>query len=677
MGAQDVSGDLDEREVRQFTRAVLRDVEALERLLESGRVESGVRRIGAEQEMFLVDRAMQPAPIAMEVLARTDDPRLTTEIARFNIEGNLAPQRLTAGALLALEQQAEDLVASTRKTAQDCGGDVVLTGILPTLRLSDLTLANMTPLTRYAALDRALRTLRGGPFSVHIKGLDELHVHHDNVMFEACNTSFQVHLQVDPEDFARQHNLAQAISAPVMAASVNSPLLLGHRLWQETRLALFQHAVDERSTSRVVRSQPTRVAFGNRWLENSVLEMYRDDLTRFRILLTREIDEDPLAVLEAGGVPRLTALSLHNGTVWRWNRACYGVADGTFHLRIENRILPSGPTVHDEVASAAVFIGLMCALPAEYGDIRQVLSFDDAKANFFAAARHGLDAQLAWTGGRRWPASSLLLEHLLPLARAGLADHGLDATEIDRYLGTVEERVRGGRTGSTWMLRSLDAMGGSGTPAQRSRALTGAMLAAQCAGDPVHRWPLAGLDGGADWLDDYRAVGQYMTTDVFTVAPDESIDLIARIMDWKHIRHVPVEDADGRLVGLISHRDLLRGLAAQAEGRDGEGLAARDLMKPEPVTATPSTSTVEVLGLMCERGIGCVPVVEADHLVGIVTAYDLLGVSRRLLEERLGQPAGSPSALPSEPAGSESDSAAAGAGQYDEGRHPVQDDRTR
>ncbi len=635
MGAQDVSGELDEEEVRQFTRAVLRDVEALEQMLDSGAVESGVRRIGAEQEMFLVDPTMAPASIAMEVLAASDDPRLTTEIARFNIEGNLAPHELGSGSLLALEREAEDLVAVTRKAAQDCGGDVLLTGILPTLRLSHLTLENMTPLPRYAALDRALRTLRGGPFQVHIKGLDELNLTHDNVMFEACNTSFQVHLQVDPADFARQHNLAQAVSGPVLAGSVNSPLLLGHRLWQETRLALFQHAVDERSMPRLARSQPTRVAFGNRWLENSVLEMYRDDITRFRIVLTRQVDEDPLEVLAAGGTPRLDALALHNGTVWRWNRACFGVSNGKFHLRIENRILPAGPTVHDEVANAAFFIGLMCALPDEYGDIRDVLSFDDAKANFFAAARHGLDAQLGWTGGRRLPASQLILDHLLPLARSGLAKYGVDAAETDRFLGTVEERVRSGRTGSAWALQSLAAMGEDRTPAQRSRALTAAMLAGQCAGEPVHRWPPARLDGGEDWVDDYRAVGQFMTTDLFTVGPDESIDLVARIMDWKHIRHVPVEDHDGRLVGVISHRDLLRGLAEQAGRNTAQSLPARDLMKTDVVTVSPDTPTLDVLRLMCEHNVGCVPVVQGEHLVGIVTAQDLLAVSRRLLEERL------------------------------------------
>lgn len=634
MGAHDVSGDLDEAVVRAFTRAVLRDVQALQQLLESGAVESGVRRIGAEQEMFLVDRSMQPAPIAMEVLAASDDERLTTEIARFNIEGNLAPQDLGSGALLAVEREAEDLVAATRKSAQACGGDVVLTGILPTLRLSDLTLENMTPLPRYAALDRALRTLRGGPFQVHIKGLDELNVVHDNVMFEACNTSFQVHLQVDPADFARQHNLAQAVSAPVMAASVNSPLLLGHRLWQETRLALFQHAVDERSGPRLARSQPTRVAFGNRWLENSVLEMYRDDISRFRILLTREVDEDPMAVLADGRTPQLNALSLHNGTVWRWNRACYGVSAGKFHLRIENRILPSGPTVHDEVASAAFYLGLMCALPHEYGDIRDVLTFDDAKANFFAAARHGLDAQLAWAGGKRWPAADLVLDHLLPLARSGLAAYGVPTAEIDRFLGTVEERVRSGQTGSAWALRSLVAMGEESTPAQRSRALTAAMLEGQCGGEPVHSWPLARLDGRDDWLDDYRSVGQFMTTDLFTVAPDESIDLVASMMDWKRIRYVPVEDGDGCLVGLISHRDLLRGLVANPDQDGAQSMAARDLMK-EPVTVTPETSTRDVMALMTERDIGCVPVVQGSSLVGIVTVNDLLSVTRRLLEERL------------------------------------------
>lgn len=633
MGVHEVTAARNEQELAAFTRAALRDLAALEQMLGAGTLEGGVRRIGAEQEMFLVDAAMQPAPVVMEVLKAAADDRLTTEIGRFNLEANLPPYLLAAGCLNQLETDLADAVATADRAARNCGARVLLAGILPTLRQSDLGLHNLTPLPRYAELDRQLRAMRGSEFVVHIKGVDELHVTHDNVMFEACNASYQVHFQVEPQHFARDYNIAQAITAPLLAAAVNSPLLVGHRLWQETRLALFQHAVDERSMPRQARSSPTRVGFGDGWVQDSVLELYRDNLTRFRSILIGPLDEDPLDVLACGDVPRLAALSLHNGTVWRWNRPCYGVLDGRASLRLENRVLPSGPTIRDEVANTAFFVGLLCALPAEYGDIRPLLDFDDAKANLFAAARHGLDAQLAWTDGRRWTAQSLIGDHLLPLAREGLAGAGVPSDEVDRHLGVFQERVASGQTAARWALRSL-AASSSETAAQRDKALVAAMLAHQHAGDPVHTWPAAAPAEShtGDWIDDFRLVEQVMSTDLFTVAPDEPIDLVASVMNWRHVRHVPVEDG-GKLVGLISHRDLLRTVAAPAVGCPELARTARSVMTPDPLTATPTTPTLAAMEAMQQHGVGALPVVSADRLVGIVTASDFLAISYRCLQQ--------------------------------------------
>jgi CBS domain-containing protein len=633
MGVHEVSAARDEQELAEFTRAALRDLAALEQMLDADALESGVRRIGAEQEMFLIDTAMAPAPLAIEVLKAADDDRFTTEIGRFNLEANLPPHLLAAGCLHQLEADLVDAVTTADRAAQQCGARVLLAGILPTLRQSDLGLHNLTPLPRYEELDRQLRAMRGSEFVVHIKGVDELHVTHDNVMFEACNASYQVHYQVPAKHFAREYNIAQAVTAPLLAAAVNSPLLLGHRLWQETRLALFQHAVDERSTPRQARSSPTRVGFGDGWLTNSVLELYRDNLTRFRSILVGPLAEDPLALLARGGIPKLTALSLHNGTVWRWNRACYGVLDGKASLRLENRVLPSGPTIRDEVANTAFLIGLLVALPEEYGDIRHMLDFDDAKANLFAAARHGLDAQLVWANDRRWTAQSLIGDHLLPLARAGLASVGLPASEVDRFLGVIADRVASGRTAARWALQSVAGHAG-GTTAQRDKALVAAMLAHQHTGEPVHTWASAPAESASDWLEDYRAVQQVMSTDLFTVAPDEPIDLVASVMDWRHIRHVPVEDG-GKLIGLISHRDLLRTLATPTVEHPELALTARSLMTADPLTVTPATPTLTAMEMMREFGVGCLPVVEADRLVGIVTASDFLAISYRCLRQAM------------------------------------------
>jgi CBS domain-containing protein len=635
MGQHDVYQEADENKLKAYMKALLDDLRALERMLETGRLESGVHRIGAEQEMFLVDRNLNPAPVAQEVLTRAGDGRLTTEIGRFNLEANLTPLAWGGDCLREMHRELDEVVQLARVSAKGCGADLLLTGILPTLQISDLSLDNLTPIARYYELNRSVCALRGGSFNIHIKGVDELQITHNNMMMESCNASFQIHLQVSPEEFVPLYNLAQLITAPVLAAAVNSPLLFGHRLWQETRLALFQHSADTRSNALQMRSQPTRVGFGERWLKGSVLELFREQIARFRVIMTVDGDEDPISVLERAEIPRLSALKLHNGTVWPWNRACYGVADGKAHLRIENRALPSGPTTLDEMANAAFFFGLMSALPAEYGEIDRQMAFDDAKSNFFAAARHGLKAQFTWLGGKSYTATSLILDHLLPLARAGLKQSGIEAKDIDNYLGVIEDRVRSEQTGAQWARRSLAAMGEQGTRDVRLRTLTAFMLARQQGGEPVHTWPVVEMDEMEEWRRSYQTVGQFMSTDLFTVRPNDLVDLAANVMDWRHVRHVPVEDGEGRLVGLVSHRTLLRLLVRGISGGSNESISVSSIMKSNPLTVTPQTPTLEAIKLMRENKVGCLPVVEADRLVGIVTAYDFLIASASLFEKYL------------------------------------------
>ncbi len=637
MGEQDVSAEQDALEAQLFLRALLSDLTALEMLLDADLIESGVRRIGAEQEMFLVDRQMRPAPVAVELLARAAEPRLTHEIGLFNLEANLLPRQFGNLCLSEMETELHELVATARAAAQECGADVLLCGILPTLRQSDLTLDNLTPNPRYAELNRVLMKRRGGHFQLLIKGLDELRVSHDNLMLEAACTSFQVHFQVGAREFARLYNVAQAATAPVLAAATNSPLLLGHRLWQETRIALFQHSVDDRSTAHQHRGSPTRVSFGEGWLRDSVLEYFREEIARFRVVLTRRIEDDSLAAIARGELPQLSALRLHNGTVWRWNRPCYGIHEGHAHLRIEMRALPAGPTIEDEMANAAFFFGLMVAMPEEYGPIEQAMSFDAVRENFLAASRQGLRAQFDWLGGKSLPAATLILEHLLPLARAGLAT-AVAYEDADRLLDVLEDRVRKEQTGSLWALRSLGGMADRGTREQRHRALAAAMLAEQKGERPVAQWPLAELST-EDRRAGYQRIEHYMATDLFTVRPDDLVDLAASVMSWRHIRHVPVEDDEGCLVGLVSHRDLLRLFAARGFGAQaGEPVVVREIMKADPVTVTPETPTLEAIRLMREKQIGCLPVVRAGRLVGIVTAQDFLALSAELFEAHLREP---------------------------------------
>jgi CBS domain-containing protein len=326
---------------------------------------------------------------------------------------------------------------------------------------------------------------------------------------------------------------------------------------------------------------------------------------------------------------------MHNGTVWRWNRACYGVADGIAHLRIENRALPSGPTVQDEVANAAFFIGLMVAMPQEHGEISKRLNFDDAKENFFAAARHGLNAQLRWLDGQSLSASALILDRLLPLARAGLKGSNVESKDIEKYLGLVEERVRSGQTGAQWMLNSFSSLNKHQPVDMRLRTLTATILARQKEDKPVKDWKWAESSELKHWSQSYQTVGQFMATDLFTLRPNDLVDLAASLMDWRHIRHVPVEDEHGHLVGLVTHRDLLRLMSRGSNASDGSSLTVRDIMKPNPTSVSSTTPTLEAIEIMRRSRIGCLPVVDDDQLVGIVTSYDFLTATASLFKQHL------------------------------------------
>ena len=635
MGRQDLPSAFSQDELRAFMKAILADVHALERMLDEDRFETGIRRIGAEQEIFLLDRAGRAWNGAEQMMKALGHEQFTYELAQFNLECNLKPQVFGGRCLSTMETELGDLLQLARRAAHDQGGGIVLSGILPTLRRSDLSLESMVQNPRYLALNDAMAQLRGGDFDFRIKGVDELEMTHDNVMLESCNASFQVHFQVSPREFAKLYNTAQAITAPVLAASTNSPLMLGRRLWRETRVALFQQSVDSRSAAHQLRGRRPRVDFGDGWVRDSVLEIFREDIARFRVMLASDLDEDPGAVLDRGGVPEMTALRLHNGTVYRWNRPCYGISDGKPHLRIEARAFPSGPSPLDEIATAAFYFGLMAAVSHEFDDISKVMSFDDARGNFVAAARLGLQANLTWLHGREYGAQELIIDVLLPLAQAGLEQAGLDSDDIERYLGVLRERCRRGRTGSRWQLDSLSAMGDKGTADQRMTALVRALQARQETEEPVHRWDLAEAGEFEGWKDSYEQVGQFMTTDLFTVHPEDVVDFAASLMDWRHIRHVPVEDNDGNLVGLVSHRSLLRMVGKGMSGAERAPVPVKDIMIEDPVCVTPTTPTLEAIEHMRTHRIGSLPVVEDGRLVGIITERDLIRVAAMLFEKQL------------------------------------------
>jgi CBS domain-containing protein/gamma-glutamylcysteine synthetase len=638
MGDHTLDSFSDPLRLRLFMRHLLSDVLALERMIAEGRIESGVRRIGAEQELCLVDAHSRPAPFAEEILRYLDRPDFSPELGTFNLEFNLPPERFGGSCLSRMEAALNERLALARAAAATLGCDVVLAGILPTLRKSDLGLENMVPRPRFHALNAALRRLRGGEFDLRLTGTDEIILKHDSVMMEACNTSCQFHFQVDPYEFANLYNIAQAVTAPVLAAAVNSPLLFGRRLWKETRIAVFQQAVDTRPTGNHVLDRCARVSFGEKWVDHSILEIVREDIARFRVVLGIEIDEDAIDVLDAGGTPRLQALQLHNSTVYRWNRPCYGIIDGKPNLRIENRALPAGPTVFDEVANAAFWFGLISGVSAHVPDVRRVLSFDNAKNNFLAAARQGLDAQFEWNG-TTMPAKKLIAQRLLPMARDGLRGSGIDEEDASRYLDAVEQRVRSGRTGAAWQLASMYGMGEMPNVKLNEKlgALVQGLLARQKEGRPVHEWKPAGLHEAPDWKGFNHHVERYMTTELFTVHENEVIDLVANVMDWKHVRHVPVENDAGQLVGIVSYRTLLRLLARDLPHHREVPVPVKEVMTRDVVTCSPKTTTLEAIRIMRAHQVACLPVVVDGRLVGIVSERDFLRIAGDLLDAKLAE----------------------------------------
>jgi CBS domain-containing protein len=635
-----VEGELQGVDRRRFTRAILADLRALERMLSENMLESGVGRIGAEQEMFLVDKAFQPSLSALKVMEKLQDPHFTTELGLFQLEMNADPQPFRGKGISSLETQLTSLFERVREATTELDLHPVLVGILPTITKGDLGLESMVPSPRYMALNRATTNMRGEPYDFSIKGIDELIVRHDSVMVEACNCSFQVHLQVDPSEFARMYNIAQAVTAPALAVATNSSVLFGKRLWAETRIALFEQAVDTRKPGQYMRDMIARVSFGKRWVQKSVMEIYKEDVARFRSLVGTDLDEDPMEALDAGRIPQLKALRLHNGTVYRWNRACYGIHEGKPHLRIEMRVMPSGPSIGDEIANAAFWLGMMRELGETVEDVTKRMEFDQAQANLYAAAREGLGARFTWFDGREVDAQHLVLDTLLPTAEAGLRRAGIDDADIKKYLGVVEQRVRTMRTGSRWMLQSLAGMQNKGGPGERLNALVAAMVGRQKTGRPVSEWERARLDEVSSVKHNYQKVAQYMTTDIFTVQPDDAVELCADLMGWERIRHVPVEDGTGKLVGIVSYRAVLRYLTGLrktvGDARQAGSTPVSDIMRRDVITVSPDTPTLDAIRLMRRYRIGCLPVVQDGHLVAILTEEDFMNIASELLEQQLG-----------------------------------------
>ncbi|HET8864620.1 MAG TPA: CBS domain-containing protein [Gracilimonas sp.] len=634
MGEERVKLADNNEEVQAFMKHVLRDMRALKTMLDEDWFETDILRIGAEQELCMVDPHGKVFPKSMEVLEALGEGNYTTEFARFNLEINMDPLEFTGNSLSQMEHNLHDEVENVRRTVREMGGDILLTGILPTIRKMDVDIKNLTPLQRYEALCEAINRLRGKEYELRIQGMDELLMKFDSPLLEACNTGFQVHLQVKPSEFVKRYNIAQAVTAPVLACAVNSPVLFGKRLWAETRVALFHQSIDTRQVGEHLRDSSPRVTFGNQWLENSILDIYKEDISRYRVMLSAEIEEDVERLMKEGKAPELMALRVHNSSVYRWNRPCYGVGNGKPHLRIENRVFPSGPTVVDEVANAAFWLGLLNGFEDEYPDITKEMDFDNARMNFFAASKLGLDTKFVWTKDRKMTAVDLIKDELLPIAKNGLQKADIDSSDIDTYLGVIEERVNTAQTGSYWVVKSYGNLIKEGNREQTLSAITNAMIKNQKKGEPVHKWALAKIEDMDHWKPSKLMVEEFMTTDLFTVRKDDILEFVANLLDWRSIRYIPVEDDQKHLLGLITMRKVLREYT-KVVNEDEEASVTQtvnDIMEQNPITIHPEASIMEAMEIMQDKKIGCLPVVKNSRLVGVITEDNFMNITRRLLQ---------------------------------------------
>jgi hypothetical protein len=507
MGEKVAAGSSDLADRQLYRKKLGQCLEALELMLAERRFDRPRALMGLEIELNLADEDGRPAMLNEQVLASIASGDFQTELGRFNIEVNIAPHRLGGRVLEELREEIDTGLRYADRKSAEVGARIVTIGILPTLTAEHAVPDNISEGDRYSLLNDRILAARGEDMVLDIEGVERLRMDAMSIVAEAACTSLQLHLQVTPSRFASVWNAAQALTGPQLALGANSPFLFERELWRETRPILFEQACDTRPAELKIQGVRPITWFGERWVD-SAKDLFEENLRYFPSLLPICDDEDPLKVLAAGGIPALRELRLHNGTIYRWNRPVYDVADGVPHLRVENRALPAGPTVVDTLANAAFYYGLVRSLADQSRPIWNRLPFELAAENFHLAARHGLDAELWWPkagrfgargpgvrvggGVSRVPVRELVLEELLPLARAGLDAWGIEPVDRDRYLGIIEQRCIGNMNGAAWQSAVFhDLRERLGQDRRTALAgMTRRYMELMRTGEPVHTWPL-------------------------------------------------------------------------------------------------------------------------------------------------------------------------------------------
>ncbi|MGB7963935.1 MAG: glutamate--cysteine ligase [Propionicimonas sp.] len=490
---RDIESTTYTREQRQRYREKVKVcLDVFERMLATGSFAFDEPMTGMEIELNLVDSDYRPTMANAEVLAAIANPEYQTELARFNIEFNVSPRPLTGQSAAGLERELRASLNQAEQRCAEVGSHIIMIGILPTITAETFEGDWMSANARYSALNAAVLAARGEDIHLDIAGDSGEHLvrYADSLAPESACTSVQLHLQVAPNAFAGHWNAAQLLAGPQLALGANSPFFLGHELWAETRIALFTQAADTRPIELKNQGVRPRVFFGDRWV-TSIFDLFEENVRFFPALLPEIDDEDPQAAFHAGRAPKLAEMRLHNGTIYRWNRPIYDIVDGRPHLRVENRVLPAGPTIVDTLANAAFYYGALRALVSDDRPVWTRMSFATAEENFTSGARHGIDATLFWPGRGEIPASELVLRDLLPLAAAGLTEWGMDSEIRDRLLGVVEGRCLTGQNGAEWQVRTVRALESRGlSRADALREMVAVYTANMHSNEPVHTWEI-------------------------------------------------------------------------------------------------------------------------------------------------------------------------------------------
>src|SRR5215208_1168695 len=489
---EDVAAKVFSREDRQRYRdKVKRNLDVFARMLRESRFDAEKRSIGVEIELNLTDEAGDPAMANAAVLERIADDAFVTELGQFNIEINIPPRLLEGKVFSELEQQLRDSLNAAEDKAAEVGAHMMIVGILPTLGEQHLHARTLSANPRYELLNEQIFAARGEDLRLSIGGVERLSAYADSIAPEAACTSVQLHQLVHPEDFARHWNAAQAAAWVQLTVSAYLPFFFGKELWRETRIALFEQATDTRPEELKAQGVRPRVWFGERWI-TSIFDLFEENVRYFPALLPVCEAEAPVEALERGDTPSLAELRLHNGTIYRWNRPIYDVVGDRPHLRVENRLVPSGPSVVDICANAAFYYGLVWGLVAEEQPLWTRMSFSAAEENFHAGARDGIDARLYWPGIGEVPVSELVLRRLLPAADHGLELAGIDSADRDRLLGVIERRCVTMQNGAAWQAAALHRLEGGRDRSDALREMTVRYREHMHANEPVHAWPLPG-----------------------------------------------------------------------------------------------------------------------------------------------------------------------------------------